>query len=249
MSEGIVPVVLERFDKAACRLQAIQLLADAGRQPVYPVEFRSQFGEDALIWTLCAGQLDGFFVEAGAFDGYTYAATYALECVGWTGLLVEAIPERAAQCGARRRNSRVVQAALGATHGGDTTFMVTDDAHGGMYSHVDTSRVAKKSVVSLKSRAVAVPLTTLNELLQDHRGEVDVVVIDVEGSEIPALAGLDLKRHQPKVLLIEDNVRGGDPALASHMAGMPYTQVAWLKVNRAYVREDLAADWVQRLRP
>ena len=47
--------------------------------------------------------------------------------------------------------------------------------------------------------------------------------------------------------MIEDNPR--DPAawLTEHMAALPYTYVAWLKVNRVYVRDDLAATFAGRL--
>ena len=59
------------------------------------LEFRSQFGEDALLWDFFAGQLDGFFIEVGAFDGYNYSVSYAFECIGWDGLLIEAHPDLA----------------------------------------------------------------------------------------------------------------------------------------------------------
>jgi FkbM family methyltransferase len=240
---------LDRLDKGPARRDASRALHNAGREPVYPLEFRSQFGEDALIWTLTGGALDGFFIEVGAFDGYNYAATYALECVGWKGLLVEAIPERAAECRARRPRSRVVHAALGAAGGSETTFTVTDDAYGGMMSYVRPSASHKKSVLSGNSTQVTVPQTTMNELLEGHSGEIDAAVIDVEGSELALLAGFDLRRYRPRVLLIEDNVRGGDPALTDYMAPLPYVHVAQLKVNRVYVRDDLAAEWARRLAP
>ncbi|MGE3274324.1 MAG: FkbM family methyltransferase [Vicinamibacterales bacterium] len=242
----MIPTI-DRLAPAASRAAAASALAAAGRAPAYPLEFRSQFGEDALIWTLTGGQLEGFFIEAGAFDGYRYAATYALECLGWTGLLVEAIPERAEECRVRRPRSRVVHAALGEIAGGETTFTVTEDPYGGLLSYVDPKAVGKKSVTAMKSRAVTVPTTTLDALLEGHQGEIDAAVLDVEGVEIPLLRGFDLTRFRPKLLVIEDNSRGADPALADYMAGHPYVQIAWLKVNRVYVREDLAEAYAARL--
>ena len=45
---------------------------------------------------------DGVFLEAGGFDGYTQSNTYYLERHrGWHGILVEPVPELAAQA---RRN-------------------------------------------------------------------------------------------------------------------------------------------------
>ncbi len=55
----------------------------------------------------------GFYVEAGAYDGYTESNTYYLERFkGWTGVLVEAIPALYAECVRRRPRSYVANCAL-----------------------------------------------------------------------------------------------------------------------------------------
>lgn len=241
------PVVLGRLDKSAWQNAAINALTEAGRTAIYPIEFRSQFGEDALIWALADRALSGFFIEVGAFDGYTCAATYALECMGWTGLLVEAIPERADECRYRRPRSRVVHAVLGRTGEGETRFTVTEDGHGGLFSHVVGVAGVKGKVRAAPQRMVAVRNATLDELLRDHHGDIDAAVFDVEGAELDLLAGFDLRARAPKILLIEDNSRGADPALPAYMASMPYTLVAWHKVNRVYVRDDLVDTWGARV--
>lgn len=230
------------------RLEAIEKLQSLGKKPVYPVEFRSQFGEDSLVWELFEGKLDGFFIEVGAFDGYNYAVTYALESLGWKGLLIEAIPERAAQCKERRKNSRVVHAALASKHGGEATFSVTEDVFGGMLSYLDPNSQHAKTVSHAKKRQVTVPVTTMNELLKDHQGEIDLAVIDVEGGEVALLGGFDLHKYKPKVLLIEDNERGANAALHNYMSMMPYVMVGWLEVNRIYVRADLAQEYAARIK-
>jgi FkbM family methyltransferase len=222
-------------------LEAREKLRDLGRIPAMPVEFRAQFGEDALLWDLLGGQTEGFFIEVGAFDGYHYSVTYALEAVGWTGLLIEAIPERAEQCRQRRPRSRVVHAAL-SKHGstGTVAFHVADDQYGGMlsYLHDDKDHLRDLDAGRIARRPVTVPLTTMNDLLKDHRGPIDVASIDVEGGELALLDGFDLHRFKPRVLLLEDNTYGANPALANYMQTQPYTQIAWLEMNRVYVRAD-----------
>ncbi len=242
-----VALQVQRLKKSVYRLEAIEAVQSAGRKPVYPIEFRSQFGEDALLWELFRGQLDGFFIEVGAFDGYSFAVTYALECLGWKGLLIEAIPDRAEECRRRRTNSRVVHAALADKHGGEVTFTVTEDQHGGMLSYLDPNSSHARSLASAPKRSVTVPRTTMNELLQGHSGEIDVAAIDVEGGELTLLRGFDLFQHKPKVLLIEDNSRGADTALAQYMSMMPYTLLGWLEVNMIYARTDLASQMAERL--
>jgi hypothetical protein len=60
-----------------------------------------------MLWELFGGASEGFFIEAGAFDGYHYSVTYPFEAVGWNGLLVEAAPEPAERCARLRRYSKV----------------------------------------------------------------------------------------------------------------------------------------------
>ena len=53
----------------------------------------------------------GVFLEAGAHDGYTQSNTYYLERFrGWTGVLVEAVPELHAKA-ARRARARTSRSA------------------------------------------------------------------------------------------------------------------------------------------
>ncbi len=54
----------------------------------------------------------GFFIEAGAYDGFRQSTTYYLEKFrGWRGLLVEPIPELA-RAASKERSVPVINAAL-----------------------------------------------------------------------------------------------------------------------------------------
>ncbi len=222
---------------------ASQRLAAAGRQPTMQLAFPSQFGEDLFLWDTFAGQLDGFFIEVGAFDGVSYSVTYALEAFGWKGLLIEAIPDRFEQCRRNRPGSRVVNSALGPRGAkGTIEFTIVEDSLGGMLSYSKATPHHMRSVetIQAKRRKVTVPFTSMDELLKEHSGSIDVAVIDVEGVELEVLNGFDLLKHKPKVLVLEDNARGQDPALAGYMSTLPYTFIGWVGVNRAYVRSDLS---------
>ena len=246
MVPGIETVRIERFEKSSARQPSTRCDNRAGREPRLPLEYRSQFGEDALILTMFRCRLDGFFIEVGAFDGYTASVTYALEAIGWTGLLIEANPQRAAECRQRRPHSRVVHAAL-ADRQGEATFVVTHEPTGGMFSHIQGAAGHKKRVLDGEKSVVSVPMLTMDYLLADHQGAIDVAVIDVEGSERQLMEGFDLRRHQPKVLVIEDNPKEPATWLTEQMAALPYTYAAWLKVNRVYVRDDCAPEFASTL--
>lgn len=237
-------VLLADARRRVARLEAELALKAAGREARRPVEFRSQFGEDSLLWSLFGGKLEGFFIEVGAFDGYRYSTTYALEAVGWNGLLIEAIPERCADCAARRTGSRVVNAALGKKGStGTATFTVVDDDHGGMLSFhtTDPRHLEDLRRGQFLRRSVTVPLTTMDALLESHPGGppvVDAATIDVEGGEADLLDGFDLARWKPKVLLIEDNGRGAaSPGreVVQKVVRSGYTHAGWFFVNGLFI--------------
>lgn len=227
------------------RLAAVEArlaLAELGRKPRYPVEFRSQFGEDLWIWDILGGQTEGFFIELGAFDGYHYSVTYALESIGWNGLLIEALPGPYASCAQRRKHSRVVNAALGKRGStGTVKFVNVQDQYGGMLSYKDADSQHAREVKDIKKVTIEAKLTWMDELLKEHQGPIDAVSIDVEGAELDVLDGFDLEKYRPRVMLLEDNAMGKDPALANYMANKPYVFAGWLAVNRLYVRKDEAA--------
>jgi FkbM family methyltransferase len=154
----------------------------------------------------------GFFVEAGANDGVTQSNTALLaRSRGWCGLLVEPVPELAARCRALRPDSTVVQAALVAPdHGAETVTMryanlmsIVDGARGG--AEADRFHVTEgERLQGVESYALQAPARTLDAILDEHRVEhVDLLSLDLEGYEPQALAGLDLRRHAPRFILVE----------------------------------------------
>lgn len=230
---------LLRVRQDVAGVRAMFQLAAAEKTPRFPVEFVSQYGEDLLAYQLLGQPLQGFFIEVGAFDGYRYSVTYGLEAIGWNGLLIEAIPEQAEKCRARRPNSRVVHSALGARGAsGTATFTVVADQYGGMlsYQHADPQHIADTSWASRST--ISVPITSMDELLRDHNGPIDLASIDVEGAELNVLDGFDLDRFKPRLLLIEDNSRGKNPALVNQMSKFGYKLGSRLVVNDIYFRED-----------
>jgi FkbM family methyltransferase len=234
--------------RLAYAAKATAALAAIGRAPRRPVEFRSQCGEDAILWELLQTQLDGFYIEVGAFNGLDLSPSYAFDCVGWNGLLVEAIPDRARQCAINRPDARVVHAALGPRGStGTTSFTVTTDQFGGMLSHLSsTSGHASSSAVAAQQQ-VCVPYTTMDDLLEGNRHDIDFAIIDVEGAEVPLLEGFDLRRHRPRLLLIEDERDKQKTPVESYMANQSYAQLGWIEFNRIYARRDLAAEFAKRL--
>jgi len=225
-----------------------------GLQPRLPLEFRSEWGEDALLYDLFRDVPSGVFVEVGALDGHRCSISYVFEAMGWTGLLAEPIPELHALCVKNRPHARVIQAALGPPGStGTTEFVVPLDPefqpsayreHEGM----GTEHVRAMKAARAQTRRVTVPMSSADaELARAGFSHVDFAVIDVEGGELELLRGFDLARYRPRVLIIEDNSLGNDVRVVEHMNQAGYETPMWIGANRVFVRRD-DDEMIQRCR-
>lgn len=217
--------------------------------PTLPLCFRSQFGEDALLFELFAGQSTGFFIEVGAYDGLSFSVSAAFESLGWSGLLVEATPARAAECKVNRPGSRVIHAALGAPDSPPTaTFRIGvnrakegETSGSDMLSHLDTAAAhASRSESSRRFETITVPMMTLSAALGNLPVLIDFASIDVEGGEWNLLQGLDLTKHRPRVMLIEQGSGPNDPdarRISEHLKANRYTSPGAYMGNALFVDE------------
>jgi FkbM family methyltransferase len=227
--------LLTRWRLRACEAEAVARWTAAGGEASGRPrpEARSQTGEDALLWDLVGDREHGSFVEAGAYDGYTFSVSYVFECVGWNGLLVEPLADRATECARRRRASRVVTAALSAP--GVTQAQLARVPSAEWHSHVRSDGAGEPTSA-----------VTLDEALNGHDGPIDFVVLDVEGHELEALRGFDLERWRPTALLVEHNDDGD--RVREHVDARGYAYVVSLAQNDLYLRRD-ELELAQRLHP
>ena len=141
---------------------------------------------DCLEWTE-----SGTFIELGANDGLQQSNSFMLEReLGWRGVLIEGIPELAAEALRNRPEATVVCAA------------VTVASNAGVIAMNDIDLV---SSISGSEGTVWVATTTLSSVIDKvSKGEApDLLSIDVEGFEMDVLQGLDLSRHRPRWILVE----------------------------------------------
>jgi FkbM family methyltransferase len=231
--------LVTRWRLRACEAEAVARWRAAGgeKSERHRPEARSQNGEDALLWDLLGDRENGFFVEAGAFDGYTFSVSYLFEGIGWSGVLVEALADRAAECAQRRTSSRVVNAALSTPGAPATGRFARDD------------KVEWNSALATGHQpGDTVELTTLDAVLEGHTGPIDFVVLDLEGHEMPTLEGFDLERWQPTALLIEENEPARVPTLRHHVERRGYLYLASLDQNHLFIRRD-EIELANRLNP
>lgn len=158
----------------------------------------------------------GFFIEAGANDGLSQSNTLYFERYrGWTGLLIEPVPELAARCRKNRPRCVVESVALTpCSFAGDRIQMqycnLMSLVAGAMRTPEEEAEHLRQGCACqrIKSYALTVPTSPLSALLDRHGiRRVDLLSLDVEGYELPALQGIEFERHRPQWMLIETRYR------------------------------------------
>lgn len=157
----------------------------------------------------------GFFIEAGANDGFAQSNTYYLEKMrNWTGLLIEPEPRLAAECRKNRRQPVIEAALVEAVRDGTPVELHVAglmSTVSGALGSADATEAHVRAGLAVQelvpSPARLVPGRSLSSLL-DQAGMVegktiDFLSLDVEGAEPAALAGMDFSRHAPRYICVE----------------------------------------------
>jgi FkbM family methyltransferase len=145
----------------------------------------------------------GRFLEIGANEPVVMSQTHHLERAGWIGVLVEPQPHLADRLQCERPGSRVVRSVCSAPGAPPRMTLRLTDASG----HATLMNRFADGSDPLRG-TIEVDTTTADSIIdRELDGRVDFISIDVEGHEPEVLAGLDLRRRRPRLLLIEDDMR------------------------------------------
>jgi FkbM family methyltransferase len=201
----------------------------------------AQNGEDVVLARAFDDGHQGFYVDIGAADPVSDSVTKLFYDAGWSGIDVEPASRTAQQLRDARPRDLTLEVAVG-DRPGERTFYEVLGEHMGNSSLVEAYAADHGGAEGMAERAVEV--VTLAQLWDEHVGErtVDFLKIDVEGSEAEVLAGADLARHRPRVLVVEATRPG--TSVASHEEWEPgvldtgYALALFDGLNRFYVREE-----------
>lgn len=171
-------------------------------------KFYSQNGEDYLLYKFFDEKEEGFYVDVGAFDGVHLSNSYAFEKLGWKGICVEGNPRYHEICYKNRPNTLCLNVACVGDPNQKSVEFFTEEL--GLLSGIKPvdnvkERYENRGIDFTGFVKLNVKAMTLSDIMIKHLGnnKIDFLSIDVEGTELDVLRGIDLKTYSPRVLAIE----------------------------------------------
>jgi FkbM family methyltransferase len=153
---------------------------------------KSQDFEDlALYEQFFQGQRNGRFLEMGALDGVGLSNTYAYEtALNWTGVLIEANPEACPRLFRNRPKAINLCSAVSNDH---RPITFEEGLYRSTFGAVnELSPIFKEKFHKMRRRTHQVPSAPLGQLLRAVGvAYLDLVSLDVEGSEVKVLETMD----------------------------------------------------------
>ena len=193
----------------------------------------SGMGESTFVDKLLKQRRNGFYIECGAFSGEDLSDTLFFEIQrNWTGLLIEPHPEYHRSILSKNRNALVLRACL--SHGAHPMF--TRFRLHGWGSGVSALNI------NVKQDDKSIPETdvqcfSLNSVMAAIGvRHIDLLVLDVEGSEVPILNNIDWTRLSVDVFIIEykhDQNKLQEIRQVFNKTGIVYEVVATVPVGLA----------------
>lgn len=164
--------------------------------------------EKETIRAYFENQRDGCVIEVGANDPlrHTSQSLHLAVELGWTSILVEPNPDLAEQARQSREDARVFEfACVASDQLGEISFYIpVNDAAVEIHSHAAIAKNIDDHDYDVH-RELRVKSRTLNSIIDEcELLNIDLLSIDVEGAEMEVLKGLDLDKHRPKLILLED---------------------------------------------
>ena len=202
----LVPDSLETMDLSVPLPSYGNQVTD-GRPDVEALQ--GQYGQpvavDELFDALDINKTDLFYVEAGAFDGIRGSNTLRLERHGaWSGLLVEPHPEPYKLLRHRNRRAWTLPTCLSRTRQVESVEFHFPDDSGSCCGVIDDDMSAyKDSEVDFTAKVTLQCVPLYSVLRAANRSKVDLLALDIEGSDLSVLQTLPFDKLEVSVIMLE----------------------------------------------
>jgi FkbM family methyltransferase len=210
----------------------------------------AQNQEDIMLWRALRNVTEGFYIDVGAADPYTYSVTRVFYDRGWRGINLEPSETYFPALRLARPGDINLAIAAGRTAGQQIFHDVGDSG----LSTFDSEIAAKHQSDGMAVTTRTVETLPLAEICRRYRpeGPIHFLKIDVEGGEGDVLAGADFDAFRPWIVVVEATLPGSQ--VESHgkweelLLRHGYSFVWFDGLNRYYLSDEMKPDLERHFR-
>lgn len=187
----------------------------------------------------------GTMIDIGASDPIISNNSYHFENNGWDTYCIEANPDLYQNLLTQRK--MVFNIAVSDKDSSGVDFEIVDlyipwegkHNQGACSSlKVDERLVEKHRELIHDRRTIKVNCSSMNTFMKENNiKNVDILSIDTEGTELDVLKGMDLNKHRPKVIVLENNYNSSE--YVDYLSKFGYRLDKRIEVNDFYLRENV----------
>jgi FkbM family methyltransferase len=169
----------------------------------------SQIGQSKYIDSLLNSKRNGFFVEAGGYNGEDLSNSLYFELErNWTGLLIEAVPSLYKSILSKNRKSFTINCCIANKKPLVARFQLANFLSNRISLINENFQARVDQDIGTNNKTIIyVPCFSLFTILKAINVEqVDYFSLDVEGGELEVLKGIDFKKIEIKTFSIEHNM-------------------------------------------
>lgn len=218
-----------------------------------------QMAEDFFVNLIFENKTDGTYIDVGAHDGVRFSNSFAFaKKLNWKGICVEAHPDYGELCRKNREDERNKVYVL-ACGNGDMDSVEFSCSHRGSLSTLNpdldefysknykewyTSNTVSEKINNFTNGKIKVPCKKLDTIIAENPEcqHIDLMTIDVDGSEQYVFDGFDIKKHAPRVIILEvSTVRS---VVEDFMKDTGYIKILDNNLNSIYCRDQSDVDLI-----
>jgi len=201
----------------------------------------SNWGIDLMAEDYFKNKKNGFFIDVGCHQPLLNNNTYILYKKGWRGINIDLDFGAIDMFNFFRKDDTNIQAAISNSVGNKNLYFFHNR------SAINTlSQTAENKAREIRE----VKTFTLNDIIKNSQfknKEIDFLSVDVEGTEIEVLQGLDFNKYKPKLVVLEFidfnvseyyNLKIDDilnSSINKYMENQNYKLVNWIHDDLVYV--------------
>ncbi len=210
--------------------------------------------EDFLVNLIFKGKKDGIFMDVGAHDGIRFSNSYAFSVLGWKGICVEAHPDYYEICYNNRHNDSTKIMNLACSWNDTESITFYSNYRGSLstlnpnlnevykrdYKGYYVDKNHSEKVNNFTNGPIEVIARKMDTIIEENKeflndGNIDLISIDVDGSEEFVLRGFDILKYKPRVIILEVSVVRN--VVEEYMKSKDYYKLYDNKLNAIYCRD------------